>query len=170
MTAAAEKYADALAAAIAESLQRDPVAGDLVRLIIRWFEGPDYLTIHALGTEEERDVSSEDAWYPLEWPNVERELDRVEAVMQDESLTGAIEELVAEQGDDGWSWEEQPPPLIVAAQKLHDLVESRGIPTAPHFAVGVSHFEGWGPEHSVPRANPQPVLARLADRDLLPYE
>ena len=101
---------------------------------------------------------------------MEREIDRVDAVMQDESLTGAVEKLVAEQDDGGWPWDEQPPPLIAAAQKFRDLVESRGIPTSPHFAVGVSHCEGWGPENSVPGANPEPVLARLAERDLLPQE
>jgi hypothetical protein len=124
VTPAEQKYADALATAIAVSLQRDRVPGDLSRLIIRWFEGPDYLTIHALGTEEEGDVPGEDAWYPLEWPNEERENDRVDAVMRDESLTGAVEELAAEQDGDGWPWDEQPAPLIAAAQSIRQLVES----------------------------------------------
>ena len=170
MTSAEEKYADALASSITSSLERDPVRGDLSRLIIRWFEGPDYLTIHALGTEDERDVPNDDAWYPLEWPNVEHEIDRVDAVMQDETLTGAIEVLAAEVGEDGWSWDEQPQPLIATAQKVRELVESTGIPTASHFAVGVSHFEGWGAEDSVPRANPQATLAQLEEQDLLPDE
>jgi hypothetical protein len=170
VTPAEQRYADALADAIAESLRRDRVPGDLSRLIIRWFEGPGYLTIHALATSEEGDVANEDAWYPLEWPNEEREIDRVDGVMEDEALASAVEELAAELDEDGWSWDEQPAALIGAAQKLRDLLESGGIPTAPHFAVGISHFEGWGSADSVPRANPQAVLDLLAERGLLPDE
>ena len=155
MTAAEQEYADALASAIATSLRRDPVAGHLSRLVIRWFEGPDYLTIHALGTGEERDLPSGDAWYPLEWSNQDREIDRVDAVMQDEALAAAVERLTAELGEDGWSWDEQPAPLIAAARRFRELVQAGGIAAAPHFAVGVSHFEGWGPAESVPRGKPR---------------
>jgi hypothetical protein len=167
---AEQEYAHALAAAIVASLQRDPVEGKLARLVIRWFEGPDYLTIHALGTDEEPNVSNEDAWYPLEWPNAAREITRVDGVMQDESLARSVERLAAELDDGGWDWDAQPGPLIAAAQEIHALVEANGIPVAPHFASGVSHFEGWGPHESVARANPEPVLARLAQGDLLPVE
>ncbi len=66
MTSAEQRYAGALAGSITSSLESDPVRGDLSRLVIRWFEGPDYLTIHALGTEDERDVPKDDAWYPLD--------------------------------------------------------------------------------------------------------
>jgi hypothetical protein len=170
VTPAEQRYADALAEAIAASLQRDRVPGDLARVVIRWFEGPDYLTIHGLGTFEEGGVANEDAWYPLEWPNEERETDRVDGVMADEALAGPVEELASELGEDGWPWDEQPRALIAAAQKLRELLDSRGIPTAPHFAVGISHFEGWGCADSVPRANPEAVLDLLAERDLLPGE
>jgi hypothetical protein len=170
VTPAEEKYADALASAVAVSLQRDPVAGGLARLVIRWFEGPDYLTIHALGTEEERAVPSDEAWYPLEWPNADREIDRVDVIMQDESVVDAVEKLSAELEGGSWPWDEQPAPLVAAAQRLRRLVESSGVPTAPHFAIGTSHFEGWGPGDSVPRVNPRPVLDLLAERGLDPGE
>jgi len=170
VTSAEEKYADALAGSIAASLERDPVRGDLSRIVIRWFEGPDYLTIHALGTEDECDVPNEDAWYPLEWPNEEHEIDRVEGVMRDEALTVAVEALAAELGDEGWSWDEQPQPLIAAAQRVRQAIEARPLATASYFAVGVSHFEGWGPEDSVPRSNPSATLTLLGERDLLPDE
>ena len=117
MSPAEQEYAHALAAAIVASLQRDPVEGKLARLVIRWFEGPDYLTIHALGTDDEPNVSNEDAWYPLEWPNEEREITRVDGVMQDESLARSVERLTAELGDGGWEWDAQPEPLIAAAQE-----------------------------------------------------
>jgi hypothetical protein len=55
-------------------------------------------------------------------------------------------------------------------QRVRDLVVSDGIATAPHFAVGVSHFEGWGAGESVSLANPGPVLALLAEQGLLPEE
>jgi len=42
-------YAEVLAAAIVASLRVDPPPGSPARVVIRWFEGPDYLTVHALG-------------------------------------------------------------------------------------------------------------------------
>jgi hypothetical protein len=170
VSSAEQEYAQALAAAIVASLQRDPVEGKLARLVIRWFEGPDYLTIHALGTDEEPDVSNEDAWYPLEWPNEAREIARVDGVMQDEAFAHSVDRLTAELGDSGWNWDAQPEPLIAAAQEIRELVEANDLPVAPHFAAGVSHFEGWGPEESVAKANPPPIVARLAQGDLLPTE
>jgi len=170
VTSAEDMYADALAGSITASLERDPVQGELARVVIRWFEGPGYLTIHALGTEDECDVPADDAWYPLEWPNEEHEIDRVDAVMRDEALTGVIEVLATEMRDEGWSWDEQPQPLIAAALKLRQAVEAAGLPTASHFAVGVSHFEGWGAEDSVPRVNPSATLTLLGERGLLPDE
>jgi len=141
VTGAEQQYADALAAAIVASLQRDSPCGELSRLVIRWFDRPDYLTVHALGTEQERDVRAGDAWYPLEWPNKDREIDRVAAVMQDDALRRAVKQLAGEIGEDGWPWDEQPEPLVAAARMVRELVVLAGIPSASYFAVGVSHFD-----------------------------
>lgn len=81
MTSAEEQYATELASAIVASLRERPVSGPLVRVSIRWFEGPDYLTIHALGADDEQEVDADDAWYPLEWPNVDAEIGRADLVL-----------------------------------------------------------------------------------------
>ena len=170
VTAQEQEYAEALASAIVDSLERLPVSGVLTRVVIRWFDSPDYLTIHALGSDEASEMSDGDAWYPLEWPNEEREIGRVDGVMQDARLASAVRDLVAEVGDDGWDWESQPEPLVTAAKELRRAIEARAIPTESHFAVGVSHFEGPGPAESVPLANPREVVALLAERNELPDE
>ena len=170
MTAAEQEYADALARAIVQSVKVDSPPGDLVRIIIRWFEGPDYLTVHALGSDEEGEVAPGDAWYPLEWRNEDREINRIDTVMEDARLARAVESLATELGEDGWSWDEQPAALIAAGSEIRRLVEEARLPVAAHFAIGVCHFEGWGATESVPRANPQAVVAALHGRGLAPEE
>ena len=168
---AAPRYAESLATAIVRSLLAQPPPGMPTRVVIRWFEGPSYLTIHALGTDEEGSVSPDDAWYPLEWPNEPREIDRVDAILQDEDVAAAAAALESELGDDGWAWgEAQPQPLVAAAALVCERLRSEGVPLPDHFAVGVCHFEGWGAANSVPRANPQAVVELLRQRGLEPAE
>ena len=71
MTTVEDRYAEALAAAIAADLKENPPPGSLVRVVIRWFDGPLYLTIHALGTEQEDDVEPDAAWAHFEAFGVE---------------------------------------------------------------------------------------------------
>jgi hypothetical protein len=86
VTATGQRYAAALAAAVVASLRTNPPPGVPVRVVIRWFEGPDYLTIHALGSDEEAEVPADDAWYPLEWPNEPREIERATAILEDDAV------------------------------------------------------------------------------------
>jgi hypothetical protein len=165
------EYAEALARGIVASLRAAPPAGVPVRVVIRWFEGPDYLTIHALGTDEENDVPADDAWYPLEWPNEPREIERVDSILEEPQLAAAAVALKGELDDEQWEWEDaQPEALVKAAARVRDLVEEAGVGVAAHFTVGVCHFEGWGNANSVPRANPHAVVELLRERGLDPAE
>ena len=140
-------------------------------MVIRWFEGPGYLTVHALGTAEEADVSAADAWLPLEWPNNRREITRVDTIFEDQTLSAAAAALAAELDDASWPWETQPPePLVQAAARVRQLLADAGVDVAAHFAVGVCHFEGWGLEESVPRANLKPTLELLREQGIEPGE
>lgn len=168
--ATAQRYAAALATAIVASLRTDPPPGVPVRVVIRWFEGPDYLTIHALGSEEEAEVPADDAWYPLEWMNEPREIERATAILADAEVASAAAALAAELEEGSWSWEEQPEPLVAAAAMLRERLQNEGVALPDHFAVGVCHFEGWGAEESVPRANPGAVVDLLRRRRLAPTE
>lgn len=164
----ADRYAELLGQAIAASVETDPPPGLLARVVIRWFEGPRYLTIHALGTDEEPAVAADDAWHPLEWPNTDREIDRVDAVFAQPGLAAAAEALADELDGGAWPWDEQPEPLVAAAARIPALLHDAGVTVADHFAVGVCHFEGWGNEESVPRINPDHVVDVLRQRGVEP--
>jgi len=168
---ASSRYAEELALAIVASMRADPPPGLPARVVIRWFEGPDYLTIHVLGTDEEGAVALDDAWYPLEWPNEPREIQRVDAMFEDPNLAAAASDLAAALEDESWPWgDAQPEPLVEAAAKIRELIQEGGIAVAEHFAVGVCHFEGWGNDDSVPRANPRDVVDLLRERGHDPGE
>jgi hypothetical protein len=139
--------------------------------VIGWFEGPDYLTIHALGSEEEEaKVPADDAWYPLEWPNEPREIERATAILEDDAVASAAAALLTELEDDSWSWDEQPQPLVAAAGMLRERLQDEGVALPDHVAAGVCHFEGWGAEESVPRANPDAVVDLLRRRGVEPID
>ncbi len=167
-----DQYPTALAQAIADDLLQHPVSGDLARVVIRWFDGPLYLTIHALGTDDETGVSPEDAWYPLVWPNLDAEIARADRILAQPPVaaTGASVEATLDEGS--WDWELDAPPgdLVAAASQVPDALRRAGVPLAEHLAVGVTHFEGWGAEASVPLANEPSVVQALEQRGLLPDE
>ena len=167
---AADRYAELLAHGIVASVQAEPPPGRLARIVIRWFEGPDYLTIHALGTDEEPGIATDDAWAPLEWPNEAREIERVDAILAQPDLAAAAKSLADDLDDGSWSWEEQPEPLLAAAARIPALLRDAGVTVADHFAVGVCHFEGWGNEQSVPRVNAANVVDLLRRRGIEPAE
>lgn len=170
MTGAGQRYAAALATAVVASLRTNPPPWVPGRVVIRWFEGPDYLTIHALGSEEEAEVAADDAWYPLEWPNEPREIERATAILQDDAVASAAAALAAELEEGSWPWDKQPEPLVAAAGMLRARLEDEGVALPDHFAVGVCHFEGWGAEESVPLANPDAVVDLLRRRRLDPSD
>ena len=92
-----ERFATELARAIAEDVRAHPPGGDLVRIVVRWAEAADplYFTVHALGEDEAQEVPADDAWYPLEWPSVDDELERTERVSEDPGVQEAGEALAA---------------------------------------------------------------------------
>jgi hypothetical protein len=165
-----DRYAEALAAAITADLEAHPRPGGLARVVIRWFEGPLYLTIHALGADEERALDPDDAWLPLEWANVEAELDRADRIVDRPEVQAAGSALEATLEEGSWAWEPgtAPGPLVAAARLVRAACD-RATPTpAPHFAVGVSHFEAFGIEASVRAANPPETWRRLEERGIDP--
>jgi hypothetical protein len=162
------RYSEALAEAIVASLRSNPPSGLPARLVIRWFDAPGYLTVHVLGTEEEAELRAEDAWYPLEWPNSSREIGRADGILEDKSVAAAAAALAAELEDGAWPWTSQPEPLVLAAIKVRERLQEAGVALPDHFAVGVTHFEGWGAEDSVPRSNAEDVLRLLSARGLEP--
>lgn len=52
-----------------------------MQVVVGWFEGPDHLTVHALGGDGAQ-VPPEGASHPLEWPQAGREVDRAAALAQ----------------------------------------------------------------------------------------
>ena len=165
-----DRYAEALAAAICADLVENPPAGALSRVVIRWFEGPLYLMIHALGTDGEEDLEDYDAWSPLEWGNADEEIDRADRIVSRPAVTAAGAALAAPLEEGTWPWEPSTPPspLVAAAQLLRGLCEQSELTLAPHFAVGVAHFEGWGAGASVLAANPKEVWDLLVEHGLDP--
>ncbi|MEO6350862.1 MAG: hypothetical protein ABIP53_09435, partial [Candidatus Limnocylindrales bacterium] len=116
------RYAEELAWAIVASMRRDPPPGLPARVVIRWFEGPDYLTVHVLGTAEEGKVALDDAWYPLEWPNEPREIRRADAIVDEPNVAAAALDLKDELEDESWPWGgAQPEPLVNAAARTREL-------------------------------------------------
>jgi len=115
-----------------------PPNGTLARFVLRWFEwrDPSHVTLHALGTDDE--YAHEDAWLPLEWSNLDDELERTQRLLdgadiaQTSANLGPIYELVEDIPD-----EHPPPPAIRAViQRLPQalaaikdrLLRRRGLP------------------------------------------
>jgi hypothetical protein len=154
------RFADRLATAIADDLRRVPPREPVLRVVLRWFttDDPLYFTVHALGAPEAGDVDPGDAWYPLEWGNVDAEIERAERLLTahpelrraGERLQQRYEEVV---GDD-----EPSPAILEAVRRLPAAIAAAGIETHERFAVAAAQFEGYGA---------LPVLRRLADPALL---
>ncbi len=103
MDEAEGRYVEALLGALVQDLREHPVRGQLARVVVRWFEARDplYLTIHALGTDQEpaaqgrlrRWIGSRrgrrDAWLALEWDNVDEEMERTGRVLSDPAVRAA---------------------------------------------------------------------------------
>lgn len=132
------------------------------------------LTIHALGTDEESDVGPGDAWYPLEWPNVDRELPRAERILDEPAVQAAGAALAGEYADiadwDDGEWRASPA-LIEVARRGRDGLRAAGVDCGDHMLLLAAHFEGGGASHVLEQINPpRAVVAALAQRDELPED
>lgn len=151
VSAQADEYAASLARAIAEDLRVHPPAGVLVRLVIRWFEPDDplYFTVHALGSQERADVRPEDAWYPLEWPNVDREFERTDRLTEHPGVRQAGKALEATYGVGTCAQVEvdapgPSPATVDVVRRLADELQAAEVPLDDEFAASAAHFEGSG--------------------------
>lgn len=164
MRAEEEAFVAALTAAITADVAAHPANGTPVRVILRWFEwrSPKYLTLHVLGTEDD---DEDEPWAPLEWSNLDDELERTERVVADPDVVETSEILGAiyEQVDD---IPEEHPPSPAIQEVVRRLAAT--LTGVPHFAVVASHFEQYGMDASLRAANPAEVVALLEARDELP--
>jgi hypothetical protein len=172
-----DAYAAAFARAIAEDIAAHPPGGDLVRVVLRWFEQDDplYFTVHALGAEEAGEVPGEDAWLPLEWPNVDAEMERSDRLSEhpDVQQTGealkATYEPAAEDEQPEGEWGPSPATVEVV-RRVPDALAAAGVGRADDFAASAAHFEGWGALAVLEEVADPDVLAALDERDELPID
>ena len=177
MIAEEERFAAELARAIAEDVRAHPPGGDLVRVVLRWFEAADplHFTVHALGEEGAQEVPVDDAWYPLEWPNVDDELERTERVGEDpgvqeagEALAAAYEESEDEHEETGeWTPSEA---IVETVRLLADELRGAGVPLAERCAASAAHSEGWGVLKVLEATADSDALHALEEQDELPHE
>lgn len=94
-----ERFVDALVAALAADRDRAAPGGSGSgdRALVRR-SGPAVLHPHALGSEAKDAIDASDAWYPLEWSNVDRELDRADRVRAVDEVREAGE-AISHEGD-----------------------------------------------------------------------
>lgn len=172
-----ERFAAELARAVAEDVRAQPPGGDLVRIILRWFEAADplYFTVHALGEDEAQEVPADDAWYPLEWPNLDDELERSERVAEDPGVVETGEALAAayaeaeEEPEETGEW--TPSLAIVEAVRLMaDALRGAGVSLAERFAASAAHSEGWGVLKVLEATADSDALHALEEQDELPRE
>ena len=175
MTPLEGEYAAAVASAIAADIRDEPPEGPLVRVVLRWFEENDplYFTVHALGAEERDAMPAEDAWYPLEWPNEDREIDRGERVAQDPDVKRAGEALAAhyeqQEADESGEWGPSPATVEVV-RRLPDALRLAGVELTDDFAASAAHFEGWGARAVLEQVADGRLLGVLEERGELPEE
>ena len=180
MIAEEERFAAEVARAVAEDVRAHAPAGELVRIIVRWFEAADplYFTVHALGEDEAQEVPADDAWYPLEWPNLDDELERSERVAEDPGVVEAGEALAAAYAD---AEEEEPQPqedgewtpslaIVEAVRLMADALRGAGVPLAERFAASAAHSEGWGVLKVLEATADSDALHALEEQDELPHE
>ena len=180
MIAEEERFAAELARAVAEDVRAHAPAGELVRIIVRWFEAADplYFTVHALGEDEAQEVPADDAWYPLEWPNLDDELERSERVAEDPGVVEAGEALAAAYAE---AEEEEPQPqedgewtpslaIVEAVRLMADALRGAGVPLAERFAASAAHSEGWGVLKVLEATADSDALHALEEQDELPHE
>ena len=177
-TPAEKRFGAALAAAIATDTQRHPPRGRLARVVVRWFDPaqPGYFTVHVLGQRERRRIRDADAWYPLEWPNLDREVRRTDRVTKavraaartlkrryarrpsavPDEITAANERLA-------------PPAILSALRRLPKQLRLRGLPVTGDFSMSATHLEGDGGLATLRALGPRRLLNVLKRRGELPF-
>ena len=178
-TAEEERFAVAFGQALAEDVRKHGPAKRLVRAVIRWIDPADPLafTVHVLAAEDRAQVPPRDAWYPLEWPNVDDELKRTDRLgshagvrREGRSLANRYEKDPAMQGDvQGWGEGPSPSPAVIeTVRHLPDALRAAGVELDDEFAVSAAHFEGYG-ALAVLKATAYPgTIAALDARGELP--
>lgn len=89
----------------------------------------------------------DDSWFPLEWANVERELERTDRVLERPEVQRAAETPTATfpLGADGEVDAEAHLPAVVEIVRLFPAaLAAAGLELADRFAASAAHFEGWG--------------------------
>src|SRR4051812_38119048 len=149
MLAEEKEYAATFARAIAEDVLAHPPRGPVVRIVLRWAEEDDplYFTVHVLGADERAGVAPGDAWLPLAWPDLDRELDRSDRLAEHAGLRRIGTRLKARYDmadvDDDAEWAPSAATVGVVKQ-LPAALRTAGVPLDPDFAATAAHFEGWG--------------------------
>ena len=167
----------AYAALVADTIARDVVehgpAAPLRRIVVRWFWSgePAYLTIHVLGDGDEQ-PAPDDAWFPLEWANVERELERTDRVLERPEIQRAAETLTAtfpRSADGEVDGEAHLPAVFEIVRLLPAALTAAGLALADRFAASAAHFEGWGARRHRGLASPE-LQAALEEHGEMPTE
>jgi hypothetical protein len=169
LTAAGRAYAAVVAEAIAADVAAHGPSGPLRRLVVRWFWSgdPAYLTIHVL-SDGDPQPAPEDAWYPLEWANEERELERTDRILERPEVVRAAAALSATFEDD--DDEAHVPAVEAIIAGLPAALRAAGIELADRFAASAAHFEGWGALDVLIGLAPPELLAALEAHGELPEE
>lgn len=175
------RFADAFAREIAADVKKHGPDRPLVRAVIRWFEPQDplYFTVHVLTARDRADVPPENAWYPLEWPNVDEEMRRTERLAANRAIDEAGRPLAGRYEsdpalhEDGEASGELPAPsraVLETVRRLPGALRDAGVALHDELAVSAANFEGFG-AGSVLRQTAQPgVIAALDARGELPAE
>jgi hypothetical protein len=174
LTDAGRAYGVTVARALAEDVARHGPAAPLRRVVIRWFwDGdPSYLTLHVLGANDEQ-PPPEDAWYPLEWRNEEREFERTDRVLARPDVIRAAEVLTATFPRDGNGDVDGYAHLTAVHEIVRQLptaLSASGIHLEDRFAVSAAHFEGWGALDALEDTAAPELPRALADHGELPAE
>jgi hypothetical protein len=164
-------FASTLADAIARDVAEHGPEGPLRRVVVRWFWSgdPAYLTIHVLG-DHDAQPSPEDAWYPLEWANEERELERTDRVLAAPAVQRAAETLTASFPHEAENSISHLPAVVETVTLLPAALRAAGIDLADRFATSAAHFEGWGALDVLEGVASGELLAALEAHGELPAE
>lgn len=181
MTPEEVKFAADFAGAIADDVLEHGPEEPLVRAVVRWFEATDplYFTVHVLPASARDDVPPEDAWYPLEWPNVDEEMERTDRLTSHAALQRAGAPLADRYENDPamqedveeWGDQLLPSPAVIeTVRRLPDALRAAGVRLDDEFVASAAHFEGYG-TLAVLKATALPAtIAALDARGELPEE
>jgi hypothetical protein len=167
-------YAAVVAGAIARDIAERGPSGPLRRIVVRWFWSgdPTYLTIHVLA-DGDAQPPPDDAWFPLEWADSERELQRTDRILEQLPVQRAAETLTATfaRDDDGEvDGEAHLPAVEEIVRLLPDALRAAGVELGDVFAASAAHFEGWGALDVLESLASPELRAALEERGEWPSE